>query len=207
MDPRWASENLHVIRLLMERSAIYRRALAPVMLFLCVSGILAAVAGLLARPLVGMWFGWYWLAISLIGISGAYLLVRRQALKDHEPFWSPPTRRVTQALAPPMAAGLALSLFTLSSKSLETSELWRLSALWMLLYGCALHAAGFFMQRGIRLFGWGFILAGCGMAGYMACSPVPPLPYAHAVMGFVFGGLHLAYGVYLCYTEARKDEP
>jgi hypothetical protein len=36
---------------------------------------------------------------------------------------------------------------------------------------------------------------------------VQPLAYAHGVMGFFFGGLHLAYGVYLYFTEQRRNEP
>ena len=40
--------------------------------------------------------------------SGAFLIARRQALKDREPFWSPPTRRVTQALVPPLLAGMCM---------------------------------------------------------------------------------------------------
>jgi hypothetical protein len=34
-----------------------------------------------------------------------------------------------------------------------------------------------------------------------------PLDYAHGIMGFFFGGLHLAYGVYLYFTERRTSEP
>jgi len=29
--------------------------------------------------------------------------------------------------------------------------------------------------------------------------------YAHGIMGFFFGVLHLAYGVYLYFTEQRKN--
>ena len=35
MEPNWAAEHLQVIRTLMERSALYRRALAPIMSFTC----------------------------------------------------------------------------------------------------------------------------------------------------------------------------
>ena len=39
----------------------------------------------------------------MLGLIGAYALTRQQALKDREPFWSPPTKRVTLALVPPLA--------------------------------------------------------------------------------------------------------
>ena len=37
---------------------------------------------------------------------------------------------------------------------------------WVVLYGCAFHAAGFFMPRGMKIFGWAFIVGGC-----VRCSP------------------------------------
>jgi hypothetical protein len=36
-----------------------------------------------------------------------------------------------------------------------------LPLIWIVLYGCALHAAGFFTPRGLRVFGWAFVLGGC----------------------------------------------
>ena len=42
MKPKWAEENLQTIRTLMERSAVYRRALAPIMLF---AGALGVIGG------------------------------------------------------------------------------------------------------------------------------------------------------------------
>ena len=45
MEPNWAAEHLQVIRTLMERSAIYRRALTPIMLLLGSFGVLASIIG------------------------------------------------------------------------------------------------------------------------------------------------------------------
>ena len=45
MESNWATEHLQAIRTLMERAAVYRRALAPVMLLTGVVGLVAAVAG------------------------------------------------------------------------------------------------------------------------------------------------------------------
>jgi len=47
MEPKWAEENLQTIRTLMERSALYRRALAPILLFAGTLGVTAAAVGLL----------------------------------------------------------------------------------------------------------------------------------------------------------------
>ena len=67
MDTNWAAEHLQVIRTLMERSALYRRALAPVMIF---NGVLGLAGGALGWALqigsvpgfVGCWAG-----VALLG--------------------------------------------------------------------------------------------------------------------------------------------
>jgi len=211
MESNWAAENLRVIRTLMERSAIYRRALAPMMLLAGSAGTVAAALGWFARVESPRAFVGFWLAVAVLTIAGCFLLLRRQALRDAEPLWSPPTRRVTQALLPALVAGLicsAIALLNLGATEERTANVVGLFCLpvgWIVFYGCAVHAAGFFMPRGIKLFGWLFILGGCGLFAL----GIPDLPrplYAHGVMGIFFGGLHLAYGIYLFCTEKGKNE-
>ena len=48
MEKNWASDHLHTIRTLMERSALYRRALAPVMIAAGVLGMAGAAVTHLA---------------------------------------------------------------------------------------------------------------------------------------------------------------
>src|SRR4051812_14567107 len=105
MDADSASERLQVIRTLMERSAIYRRALAPIMTFLGILGLVASAAGALLRMESSLQFSVYWMGVSSVGLLGAFFLARRQALKDREPFWSPPTKRVAEALLPSLFVG------------------------------------------------------------------------------------------------------
>jgi hypothetical protein len=202
MDADSANERLQVIRTLMERSAIYRRALAPIMTLLGILGLLASAAGALLGIDSVLSFALYWMAVSLIGLLGAYILARRQSLKDREPFWSPPTRRVTQAVAPPLFVGAVLGIifaFTLRS---QRGLSWALPVSWILLYGCALHAAGFFTPRGIRLLGWLFILGGCSLTlSSISVEAQLPLLTSHLLMGIFFGGLQLAYGIYLLFTD------
>src|SRR5262245_55431492 len=105
METNWAAEHLQVIRTLMERSAVYRRALAPIMIL---NGILGT-AGALIGTAMGIdnprSFVLFWACVAGVAMAGSFFLVRRQALKASEPFWSPPTRRVTQAMLPPLVAG------------------------------------------------------------------------------------------------------
>jgi hypothetical protein len=208
MHSNWAAEHLLVIRTLMERSAIYRRALAPIALALGSVGLLGSAVGWICALHSSRGFISYWSGIGLLSLSGAYLMARRQAFRDGDRFWSAPTRRVTQALLPQLFVGFAASLVALAWSERYSLLAWWLVPLWMVLYGFALHAAGFFMPRGIKLFGWGFVLTGCAVAVWLAFyGAKSPLAHAHLFMGAAFGGFHLAYGVYLSFTEKRMNEP
>lgn len=216
MNNDWASENLQVIRTLMERSALYRRALAPVMFLLGSFGLLAAAVGSSLHITSARSFLSYWLTVSILPVVGSMLLIRQQALRDSEPFWSPPTRRVVQAMLPALSVGLLIGLallFMVRNLSADEGQAglanffvmaWVPSA-WMIFYGIAIHAAGFFMQRGIKLLGWLFILTGGSLFAFHHQIPAEKLPdYGHAIMGLGFGSLQLAYGGYLWFTEKRK---
>jgi hypothetical protein len=201
MEPKWAEENLQTIRTLMERSAVYRRALAPIMIFAGVFGVVGATAGLFFHLNTMRAFGSFWLGMAIIVVAGAFFIARRQALKEKEVFWSPPTRRVGQALMPPLSAGMVLGgVFVFAVKGDDLLLL--LPFLWALFYGCALHAAGFFMPRGVRWFGWIYIGLACGLLAFMVV--VQPEFSPHWIMGFFFGVLHLAYGAYLYLTERKN---
>lgn len=208
MNPDLAENNLQTIRTLMERSALYRRALAPIMLFAGVAGMVAAGSGLffhIDRPRT---FSVLWLGTAVVVMIGAFLIARRQAFEAQEVFWSPPTKRVAQALAPPFASGTMLGL--LFSWVLERWDVFGILAtllpfFWAFFYGCALHSAGFFISRGVRWFGWIYIaLAPSIVVVLLVMKPKYMNP--HLVMGFFFGALHLAYGAYLSLTEKSRNE-
>jgi hypothetical protein len=202
MESNWAADHLQTIRTLMERSALYRRALAPIMLFAGSMGVLAMLVGLSFHMDSPRIFCGLWLGTAVISIGGAFLIARRQALKDHEPFWSSPTRRVALALSPPLAAGMCLGALV---AGVEDGLALLAALIWILFYGCALHSAGFFMPRGIRLFGWLFIISSCCLLYAFALGWVKSEINAYWLMGFFFGVLHLAYGAYLYLTEKGKN--
>ena len=204
METNQVSEHLQTIRTLMERSAIYRRALAPIMLFVGAVGVSATVIGLLCHLDSMRAFGVLWLGTAFVAFIGAFLIARRQALKDKEAFWSPPTRRVTQALLPPLLVGLCLGAMPIFSNGPGPGAFF-LAIIWILFYGCALHAAGFFMPRGIKFFGWLYIGSGCGLFYAFLEGWVDFQFDEHWLMGFFFGVLHLAYGAYLYLTEKGKN--
>jgi hypothetical protein len=204
MEPNAAAEHLQVIRTLMERAALYRRTLAPIMLYLGTVGTLAGLGGLMMGiDALAAFYAW-WLSAAALALTGTFLIARRQAGRDGERFWSPPALRVTEAMAPPLVSGLVFSLALVILDAAPPRGLFVLSN--ALFYGCAVHAAGFFMPRGMKLFAWLVILASAaGSAALAVVEPAIAGPrLAHAVMGAVFGVLHLAYGAYLYATERRE---
>jgi hypothetical protein len=206
METNWASDHLQTIRTLMERSALYRRALAPIMIVTGCIGSLAALVPCFVKIESNRAFSFFWLGVSLVAIAASFILVRRQALKDAEPFWSLPTRRVSQALLPAFLVGFAAGIYSLLRE--QPSLPWLLTLAWIIIYGCALHAAGFFMQNRMKLFGWIFIIGGCAVL--FASTAWPALRStgsAHYLMGSFFGLLHLICGVYLYFTEKKRVAP
>jgi hypothetical protein len=207
MENNWASENLQTIRTLMERSAMYRRALAPIMIVTGVIGLIASVASPFAKTETNFAFTIFWMATSIIAFVTALLLVRRQALQESEPFWSLPTQRVWGALFPNFFVGLAAGLLFLIPGLIPAGMIWILPPVWMLFYGCGLYAAGFFMQRSIKRFGWIFIFFGLALLFWVLSDEwFRSIAIAHRVMGLFFGAVHLAFGIYLFFTERKKNE-
>ena len=209
MESNWAAEHLQVIRTLMERSAVYRRALAPIMLVTGSAGILGSLVGVLAKCDSNAAFILLWLGVAVVSLIGSLLLVRRQALNDSEPVWSAPSRRVAQALLPAFSVGLTVAMLALIVTAHggmhDGGMQFMLVMLWSWFYGCAAHAAGFFMPRGVRWLGWIYVLSGTGMLvgisyGGSAVAQISP----HIYMGAIFGGQHLAYGIYLYLTEKKS---
>lgn len=201
----WASDNLQVIRTLMERSTVYRRALAPIMLVVGLLGLGAAVATCFVKLESNREFSLYWMSVGVLAMLASLLLVRRQALKEAEEFWSLPTRRVIRAVLPAFTAGfLAGVVYAISPGTLPESA-WLLTILWLALYGCGLHAAGFFMKRGIKLLGW-ICLVLAVAAGFLSQwrPSLQTTEAAHYLMGIAFGALHLACGIYLYSSEKKQ---
>ncbi|HIG27952.1 MAG TPA: hypothetical protein EYQ50_09195 [Verrucomicrobiales bacterium] len=205
MDPEWANKNLNTIRTLMERAVVYRRALAAVMIAVGCIGLFCSIIGftLLSHTSISELI-LYWMIVGLISLIIGFVLIRRQALKAKEAFWSPPTRRIAQAMLPCMTTGSLIGAAAVVEPEIQLVAFW-IPALWMTLFGCAIHAAGFFMSRGIKLFGWLFILLGMAVfSGFVATDHQPTTAQLHLLMGTVFGGGHFAYGIYLHFTENRK---
>ena len=206
MDPVSASAQLQIIRTLMERVALYRRALAPCSLLAGAAGIVAALLGSVLAVATVSGFLLLWISTAVLTLSGVFLMIRRDAVRNTEPFWTPPTRRVATAFLPPIAVAAAATALLPSWMGSEARWIPALLAsVWMACYGLGLHAAGFFMPRGIRWLGWVFLTASAMLPALLdpqARSGPGGFAAANAMMGLGFGGIHLAYGLYLRITQS-----
>ncbi len=208
MSANWAEENLNTIRALMERASIYRRALAPVSIITGILGIIGAgAAQFTGLGVGGSSFAGYWMCVAVMTTLVGFMVMRGQAVRAGEPFWSPPTRRVAQAMLPLLLAGFLMGLLALRDVPGINPDSIRLTALWMILYGGALHAAGFFMRRGLKLFGWIYLLLGiaCLFLNEFELMSWFNESRAHLLMGWAFGVNHLAYGLYLRMTSEPRE--
>lgn len=199
-----AHDTLITIRTLMERSSIYRRTLAPIMLFVGSLGIVGAVLGMVLNIERTDIFATLWLGIAATAVSGAFVIARNQAVKDKEAFWSAPTKRVTRALLLPLACGAFFSLLILFRGTEHMRWLFIYPNIFF--YGCAMHSAGFFMPPATQKLAWGFSFMGAVVLVILPMvSQTQDCRLDHLTMGFFFGLLHLAYGIYLsCTKEAPK---
>lgn len=207
MNSDSAAENLQVIRTLMERSALYRRALAPMMLWAGTVGLGTGLVGWFLNIESGKPFIRLWGAVGLVTLLGCFLIVRRQAIKERERIWSAPTLRVARAICPSVVTGALFGLFALSfDVHAEAGIEFILPLCWMIFFGFGIHSAGFFIPSRLQLLGWGFIGFPLAILAVLGTGLITELPTysGHLLMAATFGGFHILAGVYLCFTEQRR---
>ena len=227
MNVNMAEEKHETMRAMMERTALYRGTLAPIMIYL---GTIAIISAVVAE--VGFFNGnkpirapesiaLFWLCVGGVALLGALVLARHKAIGVSEPFWSAPTSIVVQSIVPLLLVGFALGLVEvfwpldadnplLASASQHGAI--RLISLWLMCYGCALILIGSLVGCGFKLFGWCFLVSGIALYFIMNVSalakelPGSPDRYASLLMGLFFGCGHLACGVYLYFTEDEDEK-
>jgi len=201
-DP--AAEHLRVIRQLMERATVYRSIAAPV----------ALVGGLGA-----LWLAWwqhdrgmtwavfvkYWLML-FAGLSVLNLaLLWRDASRRGLPFLNSGMRLALRAITPPLLVGGLLGL-VIGSK---TNDLGLVACLWALCYGLALLATATFAPASINRLGRAFVAGGLiafvgNQAGFFSTGDLNFFT-TPMIMGALFGGLHVLYGVAVLWSARRTQ--
>jgi len=195
-DPASASNQLRVIRSLMERATVYRSLSAPTALvggLLSFGGLALAYASdqLRGRPLSNVEFLLIWLVILVItGVTNGYFLWRESVRRGTD-FFSAGMRCAFRSVAPPILCGGIFTLLVPTPAGL--------ALFWILFYGLGLIAMQHFAPRSIVVLGWCFLVAGLGAMTYMAAASVTPNtadPLAACwLMALTFGLFHIVYAV------------
>ena len=192
MNTQQAAHTLEVIRTLMERTTQYQLLTARAGL---VAGSLAGLGALLLAhgldPASPTHFGTVWGVVflgSLLATAAGTLL---RARERGERVWSRQARVVLLALAPALAAALALTVFFFA----RGEHLW-LPGVWMLCYGQGALATAAYAPSAIRWLGTAMLPLG-GLT--LALGPGWAVP----LMGLVFGLGHIGLGVALLVAERR----
>lgn len=132
------------------------------------------------REWVLTWLG----AATLAGLIGATDMARKAAETRTSLLRGSAWRFVTSLVAP-FAIGALISV-VFYRHGLTA----RLPALWLLSYGAGVVAAGAFSIRAVRWMGATFMLLGCA-------ALIAPPSWADAFMAGGFGGLHIAFGLWI----------
>ena len=165
--------------------------------FTSVSGVGEMAAGVTA--LAAAWIaagrdtdaGWLAVWVAAAGLAGviSFAAAARKARRNGGSLWSLPARRFALSLAPPLAAGAALTPVLFRAGLLDA-----LPGAWLLFYGAGVVTGGAFSVRIVPLTGVALMLAG-------AFALAIPEWGRDAWMAAGFGGIHLAFGAALAWRH------
>ena len=178
-----AEANLQFIRRTMERSSTFT---AVPGLGGAGMGAVGVAASLIAehQGSTGQWL-LVWLAAAAVALAIGVTAILRKAARTGAPLTAAAGGRFALALAPPLVAGAALT-WGLSVHG-DTALL---PPVWLLLYGTGVLGGGAFSVAAVRLLGLAFM--GVGIAAL-----VTPPAWGNLWLGVGFGGLQLAFGLYI----------
>jgi hypothetical protein len=175
-----AADNLKFIRDTMERSTSFTAVPGYGGMLMGVTAVVAAYIAAQQDYRIG-WLRVWLLEACLAFAIGLLAMWQKSRLADTS-LLSTPARKFALSFAPPLIAGVAITL-----------GLWRyehyeiMAPVWMLCYGAAVVCAGDFSVKVIPVMGWCFIALG-------AIGFVLPAAYSNWMMAASFGVTHIIFG-------------
>jgi len=184
-----ALESLAVIRETLERTAQFTALPGRGIMLVGATALVTSVLAGQYSHWISRWMA-IWIAEAIVAASIAVIAGYRKATRLGLPLWTGPGRRMIVALAPPLAAGAALTL-ALYLNNYQSRLATMVPGTWLLLYGVALMAAGAHSVPPIPVMGAAFLVLG-------AVVLVANAPFLmNSAMAVGFGGLHLGFGWYI----------
>jgi hypothetical protein len=178
-----AEENLQFIRRTMERSATFTAVPGIGGVGMGAIGVAASV--LAANQTSAERWLIVWLLAAAVALSIGVTATLRKAARLGAPLAGAVGRRFAMSLAAPLVAGAALTW------GVWMHDDWALMpAVWLLLYGTGVLAGGAFSVAAVRLLGVAFMALG-------VAALVTPPAWGNVWLGTGFGGLQIAFGLYI----------
>ncbi len=174
-------DNLRFIRETMERAGTFTAVSGWGEV---VMGVTAAAAALVAaaQPTTGQWVA-VWLVEAVVAASIAAWATWRKARATQGSLFAGPGQKLVLAFAPAMLVGAVLTAACVM-RGLEDL----LPAVWLLLYGAGVIAAGAFSVRIVPVMGAAFVVLG-------VVAVFAPATWNTALLIAGFGGVHVVFGV------------
>lgn len=175
-----AIDNLRFIRETMERSTHFTAVPGYGGILMGVTATAAAYIAI-QQPYARNWLI-VWITEAFLAFAIGLLAMWQKSKIAGESMFSAPARKFAFSFAPPLVAGIAITL-----------GLWRydhyevMAPAWMLLYGTAVVTGGAFSVKIVPVMGWFFIAMG-------AAAFALPAAYGNYLMAASFGLLHIVFG-------------
>ncbi len=174
-------DNLEFIRETMERASSFTAVPGWGGVAIGVTAMIAALIATRVRDEHEWMYVWACeLPLALL-IGGSAM--KRKAKVARLKLLSPPGRKFTLSLTPPLVAGALLSLALWRVKAFDT-----LPGMWLLLYGAGVVTGGAFSVKVVPVMGMCFMATG-------AIALFAPIAWGNWLMAAGFGGLHIIFGI------------
>lgn len=176
----YAMDHLAFIRQTMERAGAFTAVSGKGQTVVGVIGLLAAWIS--ARQTRGEWLA-VWVAAAVIAfvVAAAGIWLKSRALGT--PLVSGPSRRFAFGFAPPLLAGVLLTVALYGQGAFAL-----LPGVWLLLYGAAVVAGGALSVPPVPAMGVCFMALG-------AIAMLAPAGWGTVLLGLGFGLVHIVFGV------------
>lgn len=176
-----AMDNLRFIRETMEAAGTFTAVSGWGQVVIGGTAVLAAL--LASRQRGGTEWVLVWAGEAILALFVSVWFMYNKARSASIPLLTASARKLLFSFTPVFVVGMVITF-----AFIERSLFALLPAVWMLLYGTAVVAAGAFSVRIVPVMGAAFILAG-------AAALFTPASWTTGVMIFGFGFLHIVFGV------------
>ena len=175
-----AIDNLQFIRETMERSTHFTAVPGYGGMLMGVTALGAAYIA--ARQVIARDWLVVWLTEAFLAFAIGLLAMWQKSKIRGESLVSAPARKFAFGFAPPLVAGVVITLGMWRYSNFET-----MAPVWMVLYGSAVVTGGAFSVRIVPVMGWIFMAFG-------AAALLLPAAYGNYFMAASFGLTHIVFG-------------